>query len=65
MQLTTEAIEEFRTLYEEEFGETISNEDVAIRALEIVTLYEKLYHAATGSRQRAPEGEGGSPETSA
>ena len=65
MQLTKEAIEEFRTLYEEELGETISKEDAAIRALELVTLYETLYHAATGSRERAPEEEEGSPETSA
>lgn len=35
-------------------------DDAAIGALEIVMLYEKLYQAAVGSRERALEGEASS-----
>lgn len=43
MRLSDEAIEEFRTLYEQEFGEIISKGEAQIRAQEIFALFEKLY----------------------
>ena len=51
MRLTDEAIEEFRNLWELEFGETITKEHAAVRAGEIVTLYEKLYQSGAGLQE--------------
>lgn len=64
MRLSDESIEEFRTLYEQEFGETISTEDAGVRAREMVTFYQKLYEAVERNAVSL-EGEEGLPETSA
>ncbi len=61
MRLTDAAIEEFRTLWEQEFGETITKEYAAIRGQEIVMLYEKLYLSGAGLKEA---GEGVPPQTS-
>ena len=57
MPLGDESVEEFRSLYEQEFGETMSQEDAAIRAREIVVLYEKLYEGAEWDAVTPPEEE--------
>ena len=62
MRLTEESIEEFRTLWEQEFGETITKEYAAVRGREIVMLYEKLYLSGAGLK-KDPE-EGVPPQTS-
>ena len=64
MRLTDEAIEEFRALWEQEFGEVITIEYAVVRAREIVTLYEKLYLSGAGLKKGMREGEAGTRQTS-
>ncbi len=65
MQLSDEAIEEFRAIWEKEFGETITKEYAAIRGQEILMLYEKLYLSGAGLKKKEElEGEAAQPETS-
>ena len=59
-----EEIEEFRNLWELEFGGTISKEYAAIRAHEIVMLYQKLCLSEAGLKKEEVEGEEAQPETS-
>lgn len=64
MRLSEEDIEEFRTIWEKEFGETITKEYAAIRGQEMVMLYEKLYLSGAGLKKKEDlEGEGAQPET--
>ena len=63
VRLTDGAIEEYRALWEQEFGETITKEYAAVRAREIVTLYEKLYVSGAGLKEGVPEGKEAGRET--
>lgn len=65
MPLSEESIEEFRTLWKQEFGEEISKEYASIRAREIVALYEDLLEvtekrAVRDVREEKEEGRRGS-----
>jgi hypothetical protein len=53
MRLTKEAIEQFQTLYEKEFGEAISYEEAEVRANEIIHLYLMLAEPLPGEREEA------------
>ena len=64
MRLTDRDIEEFRAIWEKEFGETITKEYAAIRGQEIVMLYQKLYLSGAGLKKDGGEGAGVPPQTS-
>ena len=43
IKLSPEAIEEFRLIWKEEFGEEISHEDAEIRGKELIRLFVRLH----------------------
>jgi hypothetical protein len=55
MRLTHESIEEFRALWDQKFGQTITKE-YATRGHEIVMFYEKLYLSGAGLSSEKEKG---------
>ena len=51
MRLTSEAIEKFQALCEQECGEVISFEEAEVRANEIINLYLMLAEPLPGERE--------------
>lgn len=53
--LSREAIEEFKQIYREEFGETISDADALEMGLRLLRLFEIIYRQIPGDRQNGKD----------
>lgn len=54
MRLTPEAIDEFKTLYKEEFGEELSDGETEQRALEVLRLFMILAEIPPDDNHHVP-----------
>lgn len=52
MQLSREAIEEFKQIYKEEFGEEISDQEAYEQGSRLINLYKTLWQIECGYRLR-------------
>ncbi|HEY4505845.1 MAG TPA: hypothetical protein VJJ24_00065 [Candidatus Paceibacterota bacterium] len=50
MPINKKSIEEFRTLYQEEFGKYLSEEDALEMATRLIELYQLIYRPLPGER---------------
>jgi hypothetical protein len=52
MQLSKEAIEEFKQIYKEEFGEEISDQEAMEKAVRLINLMRVIYRIIPADREK-------------
>lgn len=50
--LPKEAIEEFKRIYERNFKEKLSEEEIFLRAIKLLNLYKAVYRSLCGQKDR-------------